>query len=149
MSARRAMLTGLVTVSALGCLVACSGGSDNTAGGPIPHQLDGETYPGPRSQVTGTFDLASNGCMVIVSDGVRRLAVWPRGAAQSKDDATVVKLSDGTEVHPRDAITADATVFPVAQLTSYPDGYWGSQVTYCVPGDSDVLVLDTVAVTGG
>jgi hypothetical protein len=142
----RLVLTGLVCGLLTVGVAACGGGSDNEGGGPIPHQLDGETYPGPRTQVSGTYDLAANGCMFVVADGVSRMAVWPRGATQSKDDGSVVELSDGTRIHPSDAISGTATVFPVAQLTGYPDGYWGSRVIYCAPEATDVLVLDSVAV---
>jgi hypothetical protein len=129
-------------------LAACGGSSDNEAGGPIPHQLDGETYPGDRAPVSGRVELASNGCMFVVSDGVRHLAVWPKGAAQDREDATVVRLADGTRVRPKDSVEATGLLFPVTQLVGYPDGFWGSQVTFCVPEDSTVLVLDTVTVVG-
>jgi hypothetical protein len=138
---------GLLVSALLGAgLVACGGVSDNEAGGPIPHQLDGETYPGDRVPVSGAVELASNGCLFLVSDGVRHLAVWPAGAAQDRDDATVVRLADGTRVKPKDSVTASGLLFPVTGLVGYPDGYWGSQVTFCVPHDSTVLVLDTVEV---
>ena len=128
-------------------LAACGGGSsDNEAGGPIPSQRDGETYPGTRVPVAGTVELASNGCMFVLTDGKRHLAVWPKGAAQDHDDATVVRLADGTTVKPKDSVSATGLLFPVTGLAGYPDGYWGQQVTFCVPNDSAVLVMDSVSV---
>jgi hypothetical protein len=129
-------------------LAGCSRAvTDTTAGGPIPHQLDGETYPGDRTGTTGTYLLQADGCMLLTMSGVSRLAIWPRGAAQDPEDARIVLLADGTRVRPGDVVTASAAVMPVTALAGMPGGYWGSRIDFCVPRATDVVVLDSVRVT--
>jgi hypothetical protein len=122
--------------------------TDTTAGGPFPHQLDGETYPGKRAPVTGRVVLRDNGCLLVTAEGVSRFAIWPRGAGQDPQDGRVVLLADGSRVGPDDMVSASAAVLPVSALAGVPDGYWGGRLSFCVPKATDVLVLDTVTVTG-
>ena len=58
------------------------------------------------------------------------------------------RASSGGRPLTRLLVEASGLLFPVTQLVGYPDGYWGSQVTFCVPHDATVLVLDTVTVVG-
>ena len=134
-------------VAALGVvlvLAACGGTSDNTAGGPLPNQRDGESYPGVRSEVTGQVLQTDNGCLYVVTDRGRQFAVWPRGAEQARDDARVVLLVDGNRVAPGDQVVAQAVTMPVTDLVGVPDGYWGNQLAFCAPDARAVLVLDSV-----
>lgn len=150
------LVLGLVTLTT-GCGAAAPGAAstarttaaeDTTAGGPFPHQLDGETYPGTRSRTDGTVVLLDNGCHLLRSSGVSRFVIWPRGAAQDPQDGRAVLLGDGSRVRPGDAVSATAAVLPVSALPGVPDGYWGSRLGFCVPGATDVVVLDSVTVTG-
>ena len=75
------------------------------------------------------------------------MAVWPRGATQTRTTGRSSSSADGTQIHPDDAITGPGTVLPVGQLAGFPDGYWGSRVLYCAPDAKDVLVLDAVVVS--
>ncbi len=146
-----------VSLPACATVVTTSGGEvtlssapasagDNTAGGPVPHQLDGETYPGTRRPIDSVVVLAPNGCRFLVVDTDRLLAVWPRGTTQDGQDGTLLRLADGTSVAPGDSIRATAAVVPVSQLVGVPDGYWGSQLTFCAPKATNVLVVDELSV---
>jgi hypothetical protein len=119
---------------------------DNTGGGPVPHQLDGETYPGTRQSIDSVVVLAPNGCRFLEVDTERLLVVWPRGTTQDREDATLLRLADGTSVAPGNSIRATAAVVPVSRLVGVPDGYWGSQLTFCAPKATNVLVVDELSV---
>ena len=127
-------------------LAACSSDSDNTAGGPIPQQRAGETYPGTRSDATVDASLTDNGCWFLTLGGSRRLAVWPAGSAQDPEDGAVVVLPGDVRVVDGTQLDVSAVVVPVTSLAGYPDGYWGSQLTFCDPSGTEVLVLDSATL---
>ena len=79
-------------------------------------------------------------------DGARRVAVWPGGTEQSRSDGSIVVLPDGAEVVDGDQLDVSAVVFPMTSLAGYPDGYWGTQLVFCDPNGTEVLVLDTATV---
>jgi hypothetical protein len=145
MKVRPLVVVSLATLAAA-VLGGCGADRDSEGGGPLPHQFDGESYPAPRFQATGEVVQTENGCLFVTVDGVRRYAVWPREAEQDRDDATLVRLADGTRVAAGNRIAVTAAVFPVASLPGVPDGFWGNYTGYCAPGDKDVIVLDTVEV---
>ena len=140
-----AILGAGVLLAASPALAGC-GDDDNTAGGPIPSQREGETYPGPRSDETVSVELTDKGCWFVTLDGARRVAVWPAGTEQSRSDGSIVVLPGGAEVVDGDQLDVSAGVFPVKSLVGYPDGYWGTQLVFCDPSGTEVLVMDSATV---
>lgn len=135
----------------IGCVVlalaglAVVGCSDNEGGAPVPHQLDGESYPGTRTPVSATVVL-DRGCFLADVDGARRLAVWPSGAEYAPNNPSVVVVDHAVAIHEADHVTGSAAVVLVGDLPGYPDGYWGQQMQFCTPDASAVLVFDSVSV---
>lgn len=128
-------------------VVGCGAGQqqgEGEAGMGLPQQLDGQTYPGQRGEVSGETVVADNGCFLVRSDGAERLAIWPRG---SRADGAVLftpageRIGQGTQIH------GVGTVLAVSSLVAM-DGYWEHVTGYCVPGADDVLVLDEVTTAG-
>ena len=106
----------------------------------LPQQLDGETYPGPRRELVGDLSVASNGCTYLVTDGMARLVVWPRGSSLSDP----VRLRDGTELHDGEAIRGTGTILRIDGLPGDADGYWAHVTGFCSGDAPEVVVLDEV-----
>lgn len=140
------MLCGAGVLAVALLVVGCGAGQEGEgeAGMGLPQQLDGQTYPGTRSKVTGETVVADNGCFLVRSDGIERLAIWPRG---SRDDGAVLYTPAGEQVGQGTQIHGVGTVLAVSHLVAM-DGYWDHVTGFCVPGAEDVLVLDEVTTAG-
>jgi len=130
------VLAAAVTLS--GCV---ADRADDTGGGPIPQQFDGEIYPGPAREVSGEVRIADNGCVLLVEGARRRLLVFPAGASW---DGTGVVLPDATKVVDGDVVSGPGRYTPVDALPGGDAGYWGSQVLFCTPDAPDVAVMDGI-----
>ena len=119
----------------------CTGGDEEALGGPgLPQQIQGETYPGPRQELTGAIELASNGCVNLVTDAGPRMVIWPAGS----ELAGPVRLPDGTPLADGDRIRGTGAKVRVDALAGGADGYWGSVIGFCDPDAREVIVFDDV-----
>lgn len=121
-----------------------SGTVDNTGGGPIPQQFDGETYTGRRRPLEVRVALADNGCFLGALDarpGTTYLLVWPTGSESAGDR---VVLPDDTEVADGDVLAGTGLLFPAAELAGMGESsFWDGIVGFCDQGAERVLVLDS------
>jgi hypothetical protein len=128
-----------VAFVALVALAGCSGPPAEGGMG-LPAQREGDAYPGPRAEVTGTVRTAENGCIEVEADGRRWFVIWPAGA---RLDA-LVRLPDGTVLDDGDRLTATGGPTPVGRLVADRAGYWANTIGFCAPEATEVLVLDEV-----
>lgn len=110
----------------------------------LPTQLAGETYPGPRRELTGSIEVAENGCVYFSDGGVQRLAVFPRGSELSSP----VRLPDGSELADGEAVRAIGSLVAADAMPGGPDGYWAMVTGYCSGSAAEVAVLDEVVSEG-
>lgn len=92
------LLTGVMTACSL------SPGEDAQGGPGLPQQIPGETYPGDRSELIGEVQVARNGCIDVVVDGISRMVIWPAGS----ELADAVRLPDGASLVDGDGAAAAA-----------------------------------------
>lgn len=126
-------------------LAACAlPGAPGEGGMGLPHQLDGESYPGARGPIDAEVEVADNGCVYLDVDGKELLAIWPRGSELSEP----VRLPDETEIADGDRIEGTGTLMDAAALAGGPDGYWAMVTGFCAgDGSRDVVVLDEVSAS--
>lgn len=106
----------------------------------LPLTQAGETYPGERREIVGTFVVADNGCFNVVVDGEEHFVIWPRG----EHDGDAVRLSSSEELHDGDRVRGRGALTPVAPLVADDAGYWANAIGFCAPDAEEVLVFDEV-----
>lgn len=119
----------------------CTSRGDEALGGPgLPQQLPGETYPGARQELTGEIELASNGCVNLMTEGGPKMVIWPAGSELGDP----VRLPDGAPLAHGDRIRGTGASVQVDALAGGADGYWASVIGFCDPDASEVVVFDEV-----
>ena len=107
----------------------------------LPQQLPGETYAGPRAEITGDLFVADDGCAYVTDGDALRLVIWPAGSRLSNP----ARLPDGTELRDGDAISGRARIVRIEALPGGRDGYWAHVTGFCDDGEDEVVVFDDVS----
>jgi hypothetical protein len=141
---RRASLACAAPAGILAFLAGVAGCAGE-AGLGLPHQRQGETYPGERHTITGTLVVASNGCLHVAVDGTPHFVIWPAGAELGNR----VKLGWFEELREGETVRAVAAFTPVGPLVADRNGYWAYAIGYCAPNAEEVLVFDKARRIGG
>ena len=113
---------------------------DGQGGMGLPQQLAGETYPGPREQLSGELRVGSEGCAYIVIDEVSRLVIWPSGSTL----ANPVRLPDGSDLSDGQGLRGTGGVIATEALPGGPDGYWAHVTGFCTGDVPEAVVFDEV-----
>jgi hypothetical protein len=119
----------------------CGSAQDEALGGPgLPQQIRGETYPGLRQELTGAIQLATNGCVNLLTEDGPKMVIWPAGS-QLGDP---VRLPDGAPLADGDGIRGTGAIVQVNALAGGADGYWASVIGFCDREAREVVVFDEV-----
>jgi hypothetical protein len=132
-------------VAAVIALAGCSDPSSTLGGDVVPAQRSFEEYPHARSDLTGEVELRSDGCWTAdVGDGPL-VAIFPVGSTLEQIDGVWHFVSDdGLSLTSGDRFVGSGGIAPVGDIPGFPDGFWGSYLTFCDPTAENVLVLDSI-----
>jgi hypothetical protein len=132
-----------VTAVTAALLLAGCGDAGAEGGFGVPRQPADAPLPGARTEIRGTVQVESNGCLTLdTGSGAPRWIVWP--AAQEADQGQPVL--DGRVVADGDELTGTGTVASADVLpdSSDPNGYFGSYGAFCAAEQKGIVVLDDV-----
>ncbi len=124
---------------------------DNQGGFGAPSQAAGEFDDAYSPYtLTGSLQLAENGCWYVELNGVERLLAFPEGFSFADSDSTTLIDSDGVEFRTGDVIDGVAS-FRFAgpdnsqsALPGGPSGKWANYLTFCDPMLLELVVFDTM-----
>ena len=132
-----------VRVVAAALLLAGCGDAGDEGGFGVPRQPADAPLPGARTEIRGTVQVESNGCLNLdTGSGEPRWIVWPAG----QEDDQGQPVLDGRVVADGDELTGTGAVVSADVLPDWsdPNGYFGSYGAFCAAGRKGIVVLDDV-----
>mgnify|MGYP000067792670 CR=1 FL=1 len=148
----------VVALSGALLLAGCGGAAEDAgeatddamAGFGVPRQTTIDEVTAERLPLSGTIEIAGDGCLYLAMDGgARPWIVWPPGAAQGADGGVVT--ASGEALGDGDAVLGVGAVVTLADLPdgADPDSYFGAFGGFCDADAAGVVVLDQVSRAGG
>jgi hypothetical protein len=115
--------------------------SDSRAGLGLPTENLVERPSDGSTAITGTLQVAGNGCFHLdADDGGRYFVVWPEGF---ESDAAEVIAPGGARYGDGDPVAGDGWIRDADEVVAAadgPDGYMGSVLGFCAE-DEQIVVL--------
>ena len=131
------------TVVAITLLLAGCGDTGDEGGFGVPRQPADAPLPGTRTELRGTVQVESNGCLTLdTGRGEPRWIIWPA----EQEDHLGQPVLDGRAVEDGDELAGTGAVTSADVLPDWPnpDGYFGSYGAFCAAGRKGIVVLDDV-----
>ncbi len=109
-----------------------------------PVQAPNEFGHASSQLLTGTIEVAGNGCWMIDINDQRRPVAFPTGWATLPDDPATIIGADGLIVVAGTRIDATGQVMWIDSVPGGVDGRWGNLLAVCDPGGVEIARLDAI-----